>query len=233
MSTFLEAVQDLARELDLPSVPSSAEGQSGEFLDVVRWYQQAYRDIENRHTWRWLRRTATLSTTASDGSYTSANFTDTTDSAAISRFGSWRVTDRDDPPKIYLSSAGVGGERWLIYTPWEWFKSIYDIGTQVDGAPAHIAVDPNNNIRLGPKPDSTYVVTLDYYMSPQTLDEDEDEPAMPARYHDLIIYRAMVKYGYREAAGEVISRAKEEAARLMRQLENDQMEPWRDGGTFA
>lgn len=229
MATFLEIVQDLARECDLASIPSSVVSQSGEAKDMVEWSNRAYRELQNRHDWRWLRRTATVSTTSSDDTYAPSDFTDSTDSAAISRFGSWRLTDPVDPPKIYLSSSGVGGERWLIYSPWEWFKSIYRIGTQNTGAPVHVTIDPNNNIVLGPSPNGTYVVTLDYYMSAQALAANADTPEMPARFHDLIVYRAMEKYAYRESAGEVLARAKDEGRKLLRQLERDQL----DRATFA
>lgn len=234
MATFLSGVQDLARECDLASVPSAVTGQTGEFADMVRWYARAYREIQNRHKdWRWLRRTATVSTTASDDTYASSDFTDSTDAAAISRFGSWRLQHAEDPPKIYLSSSGVGNERWLVYTPWDWFKSIYKIGTQNTGTPAHITVDPNNNILLGPSPNDTYVVTVDYYMSSQELAANSDTPEMPARFHDLIVYRALEKYAYRESASEVLMRAQTEARRLMRQLEADQLECPYFGGPLA
>jgi hypothetical protein len=224
MTTFLEGVQDLARECDLPGVPASVVNQSGEYADLVRWYARALKDIERRHRWRWLRRTATVTTTSGDGVYAPADFTDTTDAAPISRFGSWRIEDVNDPPKIGLTSSGAGGERWLVWTTWEAFKSIYRLGSQVDGAPAHIAIDPANNIVLGPVPNAAYDLTADYIMSPQTLALDADEPGMPLQFHDLILFRAMEKYAYREAAPEVLNRAKEEGRRLLRQLEIDQLE---------
>ncbi len=224
MATYLELAQDLARECDISPVPGAVTGQTGEYADLVRWTQRAYREIENRNRWRWLRRAAQVTTTASDDTYAPSDFTDTTDSAAISRFGSWRARDPNDPPKIYLSSSGAGGERWLLVVPWEWFKSIYRIGTQNTGAPAHLAIDPNNNIVIGPLPNDAYVVTLDYYMGGQELAADGDIPEMPERFHDLIVYRAMEKYAYRESAGEVLARAKEEGRRILRQLELDQLD---------
>ena len=68
------------------------------------------------------------------------------------------------------------------------------------------------------------MVTLDYYMGGQELAADGDIPEMPERFHDLIVYRAMEKYAYRESAGEVLARAKEEGRRILRQLELDQLD---------
>ena len=224
MATFLTGVQDLGHECDLPSVPATTANQTGEFGDLVRWYARAWREIQGRAKWRWMRRTATLPTVASTDTYAYGSFTDATTAAVITRFGSWRLNDLTDPPKIYLTSSGVGTQNWMIAVPWEWFKAIYRIGTQNTGYPAHITVDPNNRIVLGPIPNDIYTVTVDYNLSSQELSADEDIPELPARFHDLIVYRAMEKYAYRESAAEVLARAQTEGRRLMRQLEADQLD---------
>ena len=151
--------------------------------------------------------------------------TDTTTSSAITRLGRWWADDEDDPPKIYLTSSGVGTQAYLCYLPWDQFKALYRIGTQNSGTPAHISVDPQNNLVLGPKPNGIFTVTGDYQRSAQTLSADADEPEMPARFHKLPVYRAMEDYGFYESAPEVLARGQRKGAAMMRQLEADQLPP--------
>jgi hypothetical protein len=231
----LQIVQKLARQADIGSEPSSTVSQTGEAKLLVEFVDDAYAEIENRHRWRWLRKSFTLATTASDDSYAYTDCTDVATSATISRFSEWRLSDSHDPPKIYHTSTGVGGERWLIYVPWNNFKMIYKIGSQNTntGAPAHITVDPDNNILIGPSPNDIYTITGDYYMSSQVLDEDGDIPEMPAQYHNLIVYRAMEKYAFLQSAQELLESARKDGRRAMRQLENNQLPRMRLAGPMA
>ncbi len=234
MSTFLELGQQLHQEVDLAGEgPTTLQSVTGENRDTANWTIRACRDIDNRHLWRYLRRTATLTLTASVDTYAYSTFTDTTDAAAISRFKKWHLEDRRDPPKIYTTSSGVGNERWLTYIPWESFKTIYKIGTQNDGPPAHITRDPNDQIVVGPSPDVAYTLTIDYNMSAQTLSADADVPEMPAHFHDLIVYRAMMKYGMQQSAPEIVAWAQTESRRVMRKLENEQLPKIRKAGPMA
>ena len=237
MTTFIQGVQKLATECGLASSPSTVVSQTGEFARLVEWYKDAYIDIQNRHQdgWRWLRHSFTLTTSASDDAYTYSDCTDSTSASAISRFGCWKLHDPYDPPKIYLSSAGVGSERWLIWLPWEDFKLIYKIGSQstTTGQPAHITVDPQNNILLGPSPNDVYVVTGDYYRSAQELSVDADEPEMPSQFHNLITWAAMMDYGNYEVAQEVLNRGHKKYRSMLRKLEANQLTSMRIGGPLV
>jgi hypothetical protein len=46
---------------------------------------------------------------------------------------------------------------------------------------------------------------------------------MPVRFHNLIVYEAMKKYGFFESASEILANANYQAGRTMRQLEADQL----------
>lgn len=233
--TYLTGVQALGYEADLASVPGTVVSQTGEYAALCRWYRDAWIEIQNAHdsNWRWMRHTAKVSTVAGTDTYAYGTLTDQTTLAAITRFKRWIADNDEDPPKIYLTSAGVGTETWLSYMPWDDFKAIYRIGTQNNGFPAHITVDPQNRIVLGPKPNDIYVLTLDYIRSAQVLSADADVPELPTDYHLLIVYRALEKYAFRESAPELLARAEKEAKRMMRQLEKNQLEPLRQCGPLA
>jgi hypothetical protein len=237
MSTFLQLVQDAAEECDLATLPTSVVSQSGEFKKFVKWVKDANTEVDLRHSgmWRYLRHGFTLDTTDSDDTYAYTDCEDTTSSATIDRFGTWRLDDPDDPPKIYLTSSGVSAQRWLIWVPWESFKMIYKIGTMSTstGVPAHITINPSNEILLGPTPNGIYTIDGDYYRSPQTLAADDDVPEMPAQYHQLLVYKAMVKYGYLNAAPECVQRGQVESKKLLRGLEGNQFPRLRRAGPIA
>lgn len=222
--TFLELVQALASECDLANEPADTTNQTGQFARLVRWCRQAYVEIQNAHdaNWRWLRHGFTLNTTANQDTYSYTSCVDGTTGSAIERFNKWRLEDPLDPPRIYRDSAGVGTENFLSYLPYTWFKQLYKLGDHPPGYPAHITVDPQNNILLGPTPNDEYVISAEYFRSAQSLTGDGDEPEMPSQYHYLIIYEAMKKYGYDQSAQELIARGEIEGDRLKRQLENNQ-----------
>ena len=225
MATYLTGCQDLRRECEVGGTgPSAVTGQTGILARLVAWYANAYKDIQRRHqNWRWMRVGFTLSTSSGDDSYAYTDCTDDLTSVAIARFSRWWADDVGDPWKIYLTSAGVSTERYLIFLQWNYFKQIYKIGSQTNGYPAHVSIDPQNNIRLGPKPDGTYTVSGDYQRGVQALAADGDTPDFPSDYHDLIVYYAMEKYGRNAIAPEALERALTEGGRLMRSLELNQL----------
>jgi hypothetical protein len=227
---FLQLCQKTALECDVSggdTVPTTVVGQTGELARIVNWVKQSYTEIQNKHLsepcWRWLRHTFTLSTTANDDTYAYTDCTDSTSGSAIIRFSNWRLNDCLDPPKIYLTSSGVGTETWMTWMPWEHFKTLYRRGTQNASYPIHISVDPQNNLVIGPKPNGIYTLTGDFYRSAQTLSDNSDTPEMPSQFHYLAVYEAMQKYGYFESAPEVLARGREAGSDLMRQLELNQL----------
>lgn len=233
---FLAGVQKFARKAGATSQPSAVTSQTGEAQRLVDDYIDAYTEIQNKHPWRWLRRGFTFNTTSGDDSYAYGDVTDVDAGTAIARFSEWRLSDPRDPPKIYLTSTGVSGERWLVYIPWEDFKRIYKIGSQSSNtsAPAHISVDPLDNIVLGPSPNGIYTVTGDFIRSAQILAADADIPEMPTQFHNLIVYKAIEKYAiYEEVAPQILAYAQSESKRMMRQLENNQCPKFRMARSLA
>lgn len=228
--TFLELVQRLRQEAGLPGTgPSTVTGQVGRLKELVDWTAQAYVDIQQdrQGQWKWLRRPFTFDTTASDGIYAFGDVTDTLAGTAITRFSKWRIKDRLIPPKIYLQSAGVGTQRWLHYMGYEPHQLLYSIGTQNNGAPAYITIDPQDNIVLGPVPNDVYTITGEYLRGPQTLAADGEEPEMPEQFHMAIVFRALIEYGYDQVAEEKLLRAERRHAEIQNKLSMNQGEHMR------
>ncbi len=225
--TYLAICHDTRRECRVAGTgPSAVTGQVGRLADLVAWVAQAYTEIQEAKDWNWLRSTFTVNTVANDDTYAYTDCTDSRLSATISRFSRWWLERCNEPNvTIYLTSAGVGGENYLPPIAWTDFRERYKRGTQTTGQPIHITIDPQNNLVLGPKPDAVYTINGEYQMSPQILTADADVPEMPARFHSLIMYRAMEKYGASNNAQEVFQRGGYEGGRKMRNLERDQLPP--------
>lgn len=234
---FLQLVDQVAEECGVSGGgPSTVVSQSGELKRLVDWTAQAYTEIQNRFpNWKWMRSTFTVNTVAHTDSYAFGAVTDDLTSQPIARFKWWWVDDGDTPAKCYPQASGVSGQKYLIWLPWEYFKQLYKFGPQQThyGPPVHVSVDPQRNLVLGPNPDGIYVIQGDFQRGAQSLAADADTPDMPSDYHYAIVYRAMLKYGVYEAAGEVIARAREEGARIMRQLEQNQLPQIRLGAPMA
>jgi hypothetical protein len=89
--------------------------------------------------------------------------------------------------------------------------------------PVVYSIDPQKNLWFGIVPDIAYTIVYEYYRTPITLVNDNDTPAMPDRFHNLIAYKALRAYGIFMAAPEVIGRADEKISQLEPQLEIDQL----------
>lgn len=230
MSTFLELCQDLHREVGgAGSAPSAVTGQVGQSLRTVNWIKNAWIKIQNKHAnWRWMRKAFTITWTGGYNELSYASMTDVETGAAISRFARWLpVIDNDDAFKVYDFSAGIATQTRLQYRDWEDFSHVWRIGSNISetGYPIFCSVTPGNKLALGPYPGvlDAYIVTGDYQRSAQVLAANGDEPEMPGRFHELIVWEAMRRYARFVAAPEVWADAKNEAASMMRALEVDQL----------
>jgi hypothetical protein len=232
---YLQLVQRLRIETNYANTgPTTVTGQNGDHERAIAWVADSYRRLQNRHqNWRWLRKKFTLTTTNNLDVYDYGAVIDTATSLAISRFKRWEITDPTNPPRCYLQSSGVGTEYWLTYVPWEYFRTIYQIGNQVPGAPSHITIDPNNNLVIGPTPNGAYVISGEYHRSAQVLSGNTDTPELPDDYHMLIVYMAMEHFGYFDSAQEVLARSGRMQRQMLRQLEQNQLPAMRKAGPMA
>ena len=229
MSTNLELCQKLRQNtVDSGTGPTTVVGQTGSMRRYVDWIVDAWNDIQtSSEFWRWMRKSFYVDTSASDGAYAYGDCTDTVSAAVITRFSRWYQGRYDW--KCYLSSTGVSGEYFLIWLDWEDFRYQYRKGTQTDGTPVHVSQDPTGAFVLGPIPNAVFRVSGDYQIGTQVMTADADIPEMPSRFHDLIVYEAMAKYGGNSIAPEAMVRAVAEGTPLRAALELDQLPRMRLG----
>lgn len=234
---FLQLVQRTARACYMTNsgnVPAATANQTGELLNAVDWVADAWRELQvSNNNWRWMRSRFSVDTSVGVDEYAPSVVTDVLDSALITRFAQWLITDRKNPPKVYRTAGGIGSQYFLQYLDWYQFRTLYRIGDIQDGQPVHITIDPQDNLVLGPRPDDEYTITGEYQRGVMELVDEEDVPDMPTRFHMVIVYDAMLKYAGSEGAEEVMTRAQLEGGALKSALKLDQLPRIRSSSPMA
>ena len=221
MSTFLELCQDVSRESGTVSgvKPTTVAGQTGRLLKIVNWTAEAWRRIQNsRESWRFMRKKFDgQSTVISQSTYTAANW-------GLTDFRNW-VTDRKNyrPFTIYIPATGVSDEGPLREISYEDWITAYGRGTQTNNRPSVYALTPANEIALGAIPDIVYTVGGEYFRDTQVLAANDDVPICPVRFHQVIVWKAMMLL--QEDGEDVLSIgvAQQGYRELMGHLEIDQL----------
>lgn len=245
MSTLLEICQAVCREGGIPGGEGAlsdvaASSNSAEIKRIVGWAKSAWLEIQLKHQhsglyWRWMRVGFTLTTVdgTSEYGWDNAALNDDETGSDITRFRKWMIKDYDDPPSIYLQSAGVGTEGFLTFLDWNDFKYLYRVGNQNDQQPVHISITPQNKLVLGPAPNGIYIASGDYLRGNQSLAANADTPDMPADFHDLIMWKALLTYALDKPAPELATRAEYMVDMYMGMLEADQLSEIPTAGPMA
>lgn len=215
---YLQLAQAVKRESGLTSSgPTSIDGANAENLRIFNWVNWASRDITlMREDWRWRRGNATLASTTVQANPASA--------FGLTDFASWKAANNIYKPSAYRISDGASQERALEYMTYDEFRQKFSIGTQTPGAVQYWSISPSEEFLLGPAPDSEHFVRADYVKDYTDLALDTDTPPMPARFHNLIVWRALMEYGGFDAAGEVYQRAERNYTMTWPQLTQSQLE---------
>lgn len=161
-----------------------------------------------------MRKSCSFTTTAGKAIYTSAEI-------GLTDFGNWSR----DTWRNYLTTTGTNSEIHMTYQDYESWRDVFQFGATrtTQTQPNIVTITPAKAIGLGPVPNGLYTVTGDYYSVPAELVQDTDTPALPAQFHMLIVYKAMMYYGVSEAAPEVYQEGEAEFNRMMIRLQLNQM----------
>jgi hypothetical protein len=199
--TFLQMAQAAKRESGLGSGPVSVDTSSGDDARFFHWVAWAWRDIDLLHEgWSWRRGSADALTNGTRVLSATSDFN-------LSDFGSWLPASREYQPSTYKTSDGVSTERPLRFVEYDSFRALFSLGTHTS-APIQVwTVAPNGDFLVGPTPDAEHFVRAEYIKDHVPMSADDDEPALPTRFHMLIVWRALREYGGYDAASEVWQRA--------------------------
>lgn len=240
---YLQLCQRAHQEIhgghDGTAFPTAVTSQTGEALRVVTWVAQAWTDIQDSQTfWLWMYKTGTLNTSAGTAEYTI--------SSSIADFRQvWPFVSAERDPYIWAhkSSVGATDQQPVFLVPWTEFNGFYNRGNfNTQGRPRWCAISPTKKIHLFPVPDDTYVLTIPYRKTNQTLSANTDTPEMPDNFHMLIVDVAQMYYGGSNTSNRVLdfygagigddSRPKSPAYARYKQLCNEQLPSFSFMGSY-
>lgn len=223
MSTFLQLAQKVAAESGTISgtQPTTCQNQVGRLLKIVNWVSDSWNEIQNRHaSWRWMRvqLPATCLTVANTPRYTAAAW-------GITNLAEWIIEPH--VTSLYNVSIGVADEGEITFMEYIDYWRGYDRGLQTPNRPGFYTIDPQDQFCLGPIPDQIYQVRGMYRTTPQILSADTDVPACPARFHDSIVWLAVLRLCQHDEAGPVaLAAAQLKYSDAISALERDQLPTW-------
>lgn len=217
MATFLTLCSRLTtRSGAIGTAPAAVTGQTGRQAKCVDWVLNAWEMIQNDSAdWTWMQaEIASVALTINDMSYSGA------DLGIATRFGEFKG-DRASrgfiyqPWTIYDNSIGQADESPLSQIPYDLWRTKYDRLTHDANRPIEYAIAPDRSIRFGPKPDKAYRVRGEYRKSMQTLAADGDIPELPDRFHDIIVWRAIMLIAEHDEAQVPLALAQAKYAEMM------------------
>lgn len=201
---YLDLAKKVKRESGLSGgSPVSVATAQGDDARIFGWVNDAWQDIFLAHeSWRFRRGEAlgqtTTATMAADA--VAPGF-------ALTDFASWKPSAGDYKPSAWRTADGQVTERQLYFLDYETFRRRFVTGVHSPGPIRFWSVNPDEALVFGPTPDAAHMVRAAYVKDFKPLALDADEPTLPARFHDLIAWRALREYGGFDAASEVYQRA--------------------------
>lgn len=190
--TFLQLVQQAYLEARIGgAVPSTVSGQVGRSADFVRWVLKAHEEIQDEHDdWKfdWATSSAApFDLVAAQNAYDpAANFGVSGGIRSFFRKGAY----------VYDATAGsnpLASRVWLGYLEWETMRELL-VPTVTGTMPTNFTLRPDGYVVYYPTPGRALKAVHEYTRLPETLVADGDIPRMPARYHDVIVWRAVMLY---------------------------------------
>jgi hypothetical protein len=215
--TFLELV--LRTRLECRSsgaAPDTVVDLSGMNKKFVNWVAQAWIEIQSsQEYWKFMRQEFSFPVVAGVAEY--PPYAQVGDHANLADFRFWH----EDTFRLYLTASGLVDEQLLAYEPdYDGFRNCFRYGVRQPGRPGLFTLRPRDEaVMFDVTPEAAYTCVGDYQIEPVLLVANDDTPVVDDRFHMLVVYGAMEKYGVDQAAAEVIARARLEKAPLMGEFE--------------
>lgn len=223
MATFLQLCQDTHENAGLSgSGPASVSGQSGMAKKIVNWVKNAWYEIQSLHPdWRWMWK--------DDGLVTCVANQREYDLTGLGFDVNYII--RETPRRRVSGQPGT--DMWLVWYEYADFRSTFLYGPVRYGIPNAVTIDPMGNMLLDPVPNDAYEVRFEYHKKPVLMTASGDIPECPVKFHDMIMYRALMKYGAHDGAADVYQDAKGNYEMWERRLEAEQLPVPVQAGTLA
>jgi hypothetical protein len=207
LSTYLELVQALHTEAGASGqAPTAVTGLRGEHARLAKWIKDANIYIQELwEDWKFRREQYSEDTTVGSKLMPAAN-----PLAAFYDAETFRILFAGD----------------TFYNPIDAVE-YSDIKSEVPETdnltPSRIVIMPDGTIELDAPADDVHTITCDYYQQPVELVNANDVSIIPARFHRIIVARALVLYGNFENAADAKTQGAEMYAEILARLENSEL----------
>lgn len=211
---------------------TTVQNLNGELLRLRNWIRDAWQELQQERTdWRFMKKPFTFVTEAGVQRYPLSVVQAANGDIDIDLYkqDSFSIDPPTDTDRMQEQPLGM-----MAY---DHFRNMYIVGYPVTDPgrwqrPMTATIDDDKSIAFGPCPDLVYTIRGECWINPQILDADADVPIMPAKYHNVIVYRAMKKYAGFESANDVRVRAVQEGTAPELTLFNEQLPAVTIDGAF-
>ena len=172
-------------------ITSTTSPDTDHVADLVNYVDQAWLDIQMRQNNRWLwmreRLEDTVALSASTRTLAMASI-DATCRTVIP----FLAGDTDPLRYVLLKHPTTAAVHRCSYEPYQGWRGFRDRGTRPEGGPVRFTIRPDGTLEFDPTPDVAYTLNCDWVHEPVVFTADADEPDMPAHFHMLIVWWAIV-----------------------------------------
>lgn len=223
---FLQLVERLRVECGVSGSPiTDVEALTSEHLRLRNWAASAWTDIQTEHEgqWAFMRVSSSYTTAAYESLLSPPEW-------LAESVNTWKI----DSFRIALSGEPRSRSVPIDYLPYDQFVAGPGLDVTEWAKPRYFTVRPSDKaLFVAPGCDVPYTLFYDYQTEPVELEDNDDVPACPAKFHMVIVYEAMLKYGRYEIAPEILSEAREGRDKLLFRLKVDQLPSITFGGPLA
>lgn len=207
---FLTLVQEVHRESGSGgTAPTTLLDLRGENERLKNWVARAYLEIQELHSdWKFLWNQHSMEVLASQSIYNPLL------GVGLSLSPSSQIGEMD------RETFFLDGDK---LTAIDYLEVRHIAVETTEGAPYQVVMMPDDSLRLDPPPTSDGTLIFDYWATPANLTNNADEPALPVRFHRVIIGKALIMYANYENAPEILKTGQEMYVEWMMRLESDQL----------
>lgn len=203
--------------------PTAVTGQTGTMYEITQWVIHSHDDIcRARQDWTFMRGTVELALTLGTRVLTkSAINTQRADYDVLLPF----VTNDNAFVAIRASAVPGAAEEVVQYVPYQQWQGQYDAIPIPTGQPTYFTITSDGGIEFDATPDRDYTVRINYRKKVIQLAANADLPMFPDRYHNAIVWWAIMHYYVpsRDKMSELRQKAEVELKREMTKLYNEQL----------
>lgn len=224
--TFLELLNQYKIECGVsgPTI-TDVDLVSGETMSLRNWLRNAWTDLQMLHDgqWSFMRKSSSFivpvgGTLLNIGEWQA-------DQVNRWKIDSFRVAEPEDGREKSVP---------IQFVDYDSFLATVGLDPITQNKVKWFTVRPQDKaIIIAPAPDKAYRLFFEYHAEPQFLEDSDDVPDCPAKFHMLIVYEAMLHYGSFEAASEVLARATSKRRELLNAMRAQCLPPMTFGGPLA